>query len=142
MGRVRHRWDVIALTSSLVACGIVSPSGPEDSLRGVVWELQSFDTRDDGVIAVPGPERYTVEFSDDWGVEVRADCNVCSGLYRAAGSTLSLGPPLGCTEVYCGEASLHDGYLEALVSVSSYDVDGNQLHMTYQAGLMTFSGRQ
>jgi len=93
MDRVRSRWSVIALTSTLVACGIASPSGPEDSLRGVVWELQSFGTHDEGTISVPDPERYTVEFSDEEVVEVRADCNVCSGPYRASGSSLTLGPP-------------------------------------------------
>ncbi len=142
MERVRDRLSAIALASSLVTCGIASPSGPQDSLRGVVWELQSFDTRDDGIIAVPAPERYTVLFSDDGGVQVGADCNVCSGPYRAEGSSLTLGPPLACTEVYCGEESLHDRYLEALVGVSSYELDGSRLQMTYQAGLMSFSARR
>jgi heat shock protein HslJ len=138
---MRRRDLALAAIGSLgVACGVASLTGPEDSLRGPLWRLDSFETRDDGIITVQEPERYTLRFLDDGEVEVRADCNACSGLYRAAGSSLTVGPPLACTEVYCGEASLHDAYLEALMSVRSYELEGSQLRLAYEAGTLRFSG--
>ena len=46
---------------------------------------------------------------------------------------------MACTEVYCGELSFHDRYLEALAGVTAYDLAGGELRLTYPEGVMRLS---
>jgi heat shock protein HslJ len=126
----------------LMACGEESPTGPSEVLTGTVWTLQSFQTTDEGTIAVPEPDHYTAEFAEDGGLNVGADCNTCRGSYSATATMLTINPALACTEVYCGDDSLDFRYLQALGTVSAYAVSEDELRLTYTGGVLSFSGRQ
>jgi heat shock protein HslJ len=104
------------------------------------WELQAFETGGN-TVTIPNPERYTVEFTDDGRVNIRADCNRCSGTYEANGNQLTIGP-LGCTRAFCGPGSFFDEYVAALQSASSFTRRGNELVITYTGGTMRFEVSQ
>ena len=60
----------------------------------------------------------------------QADCNQVSGTYTIEGEailTITLGPS---TMAACGEDSLSDRYLEALVTTTTYSIAENQMTLT------------
>lgn len=104
------------------------------------WELHAFEMGGN-IVAISNPERYTVEFTDDGRVNIRADCNRCNGAYEASGSQLTIGP-LGCTRAFCGPDSFFNEYVAALESASSYARSGNELAISYSGGTMRFEVSQ
>jgi len=133
--------SVLVLVWALLACDGDAPSAPSEALTGITWQLQAFQTVDEGRIAVPQPERYTLLFATDGGLDVRADCNTCVGSYRATSVALTIDPALACTEAYCGDDSLDFKYLEALGSVSTYALPEDALRLHYAHGTLWFSAR-
>lgn len=97
-----------------------------------VWELQAI-----GTTAIPDPENYTVQFSGDGRVQIRADCNNCFGDYETNGNAITIGP-LGCTRAFCGEDSFFDEYVAGLSSVTAFARRGDTLELTYSGGTMSF----
>jgi heat shock protein HslJ len=107
-----------------------SPSETWDS-QGV-WQLQSI-----GSTAIPNPENYTLQFSPDGSVQVRADCNSCFGDYEANGNEMTIGP-LGCTRAFCGQGSFSAEYVAALSGTSAFVRRGDSLDITSSSGTMNF----
>jgi len=130
--------SVLVLVLALLACAGDSPSAPSEALTGVKWQLQAFETADEGRITVPQPEHYTVLFKTDGRWNMRADCNGCVGRYQATSTALTI-EPLGCTDAYCGDDSLDDEYVEAFATVSAFTIRGGELRLYYANGLLLFS---
>jgi heat shock protein HslJ len=97
-----------------------------------VWQLQAI-----GTTAIPNPGNYTLQFSEDGRVQVRADCNSCFGDYETNGNAIAIGP-LGCTRAFCGEDSFFDDYVAALSSASAFARHGDTLDITSSGGAMNF----
>jgi heat shock protein HslJ len=97
-----------------------------------VWQLQAI-----GTTAIPNPGNYTLQFSEDGRVQVRADCNNCFGGYETNGNAITIGP-LGCTRAFCGEDSFFDEYVAALSSASAFVRQSNTLDITSSDGAMNF----
>ena len=70
-------------------------------------------------------------------MNVRADCNGCSGGYQTEGNTIAIGN-MACTLAYCGDASLDSQYTQALSSASTFARNGDQLLLSYSEGTMRF----
>jgi heat shock protein HslJ len=104
------------------------------------WELQAFEMGAN-TTPIPNPENYTLEFTDDGRVSIRADCNRCNGSYEARGNQLTIGP-LGCTRAFCGPDSFFDEYVAALQSASSFARSGNELVISTSGGTMRFEVSQ
>lgn len=92
----------------------VSPS----AVRGMTWELVSFERLGEPPIRIEEPQRYTLRFDEDGRVTIRSDCNRCTGGYRVQGSSWSI-QALACTRAFCGTASLDDRFTQALNGVQS-----------------------
>ena len=114
------------------------PTSSSDNLG--LWELQAFEMGGNSV-AIPNPERYTVEFTDEGRVNIGADCNRCMGTYEVRGNQLTIGP-LGCTRAFCGPDSFFDEYVAALESASSFARSGDELVIAYSSGTMRFEVSQ
>jgi len=70
---------------------IHNPSLPAgESLSGLVWQWQEFQSSDDTVVKPENPEAYTLEFLADGTLAVGADCNRATGTYTVDGSLLIL----------------------------------------------------
>ena len=74
---------------------------------------------------------------DDGNAPVRADCNRCTGGYELQGNSLTLGL-MACTLAACLPGSLHDDYLKALGSVSTWQRTDSELLLMYDAGALRF----
>lgn len=93
-------------------------SRPYASLEGTKWEWQS-GTLPGGVVMVPDPRRYTVEFLAEHRVLVRADCNRGQGAWTARLATISMGP-MGFTKRACAAGSLSKEFAQSLESVQTW----------------------
>ena len=92
---------VLAATLAMVAgC---AGSGAASEYAGTVWTLDRIVAADGGVTRGTGEERLT--FGADGQVSL-ASCNQCSGPYRIAGATLTLGETMACTRRGCPEGAI------------------------------------
>jgi heat shock protein HslJ len=135
MTRARAALAVLLL---VVGCGGGGPSDPSGSLVGR-WQLDSFQRADGSLTNVPAPERFTVAFEPGGRVAIGADCNTCTGTYRAEGSALTIGPQLACTRAACPSAPVDQEYVAALAGATSYVVAGNGLTISSTGGILRFS---
>ena len=109
------------------------PPGTESSprLAGSAWQwvsftdpLESFDVMD--------PENYSVEFSQDGSVNIKADCNQASGSYTIEDSQISIeiGP---MTFAACPPGSLGDQFVQNLGFVRIYFFQEDHLFLDMMA---------
>lgn len=98
-------------------------SGTPDTIVGIVWQWASVTdqtTRD--VSEVPDPASYTIVFNADGILSGQADCNSFSGVYsQKNGFSITVG---AITEMYCGDTSLDQQYLQLLGGVAAGGLDG------------------
>lgn len=138
--------SLILLLAALAACGGTSTATPgpapvsTSDIAGVLWQwAELFEPQSIGLSVVPEPENYTLTFSPDGRVSVKADCNMVSGTYRLDGETLAieLGPS---TMAFCGEGSLDQRYLALLGSVEAASLENARLilHLRDNADQMGF----
>jgi heat shock protein HslJ len=126
-----------ALCASLLASCETSTSiqDPHSDLHGA-WALQALELASGQTIRVSDPSQYTLEFRGN-EVGLRVDCNSCGGSYEISGNELQLGT-LACTLAFCAEGSLDGQYMEALSSVSTFSLSGDELRIRYAMGVMRF----
>jgi heat shock protein HslJ len=126
---------VLLAVVAMSACD-EGPTSPSD-LVGDVWQLASIEAAGAGAIAVPEPDRYTIQFLESGRVSVRADCNTCGGSYALTGTALSLGA-LACTRVFCGTTSLDAVFMQALEQTRSVARSGNELRLQGDGRVLRF----
>ena len=109
---------------ALAACNQAPPTAPSrNEIVGVTWRLQTIQRLDQTSVAVPQPERFTMRLGDDGRVTLRADCNMCSGLYQLTGAQLRA-TELACTRAFCGSNSLDAEFLRVFEAASIESADG------------------
>lgn len=113
---------------------------PSHTLTDGAWQLQEARYSNGETVAIDTPSRYTMEFSNDGRVSLRADCNVGTGRYARSDNrlTLQLG---GLTRVACPPGSWSDRYLRDLAQVTRYSLAGDRLilHLGIDAGELVFA---
>jgi len=106
-------------------------------LTETVWFLESFNNGNYGIVSVLEGSEITAVFNDEGQVSGLAGCNNYSGAYQVDGEMISieLGP---LTMMFCeqpeGVMDQETAYLQALDSVSSYRILGDELVMQNEAG--------
>ena len=130
-------FTIILISLSITACGSQQSEKP---ITDTLWGWSEFiETEPASQFLVPDPENYTLQFSSDGTVSIKADCNMASGSYTLDGSSLAIvqGPT---TMAYCGEESLDLLYQQSLGKVESYTIEDGQLVLKFNdgAGQMTF----
>ena len=85
------------------------------------------------------PEQYTIEFSEDGRVNIKADCNVASGSYMAEDSSLTVAVETS-TRALCAEDSLSDDFLTKLNAAAIYFFQDGDLFMdmVFDSGTLQF----
>lgn len=101
---------------------------------GGVWKLQSLEAPGLGLVNLPQPTNYGVEFRDGSQLAVKADCNSCSGTYSISGESLKIGA-VACTLAFCGSASFDTAFLAVLTSADTFRVKGNELIINSAKGV-------
>jgi heat shock protein HslJ len=123
----------------LAACGSQDPRTDPKGLEGVGWVLDS-DAAGSLVDHVPSDTRVDVQFQDG---ELRgtSGCNTYGGSYEADGDgSISFGA-MSMTEMACDEPrmALESAYLQALGTVSGFQLTGGGLVLTGGAVTLTFT---
>jgi heat shock protein HslJ len=126
---MRTLFLTILAASALLLSGCASTAGGD--ITGPTWHLTSFTTdQRQEIVSAEAVATYTITFNDDGTWNGQADCNQVSGTYTIEGEsilTITLGPS---TMAACGEDSLSDRYLEALVTTTTYSIAENQMTLT------------
>lgn len=109
-------------------------------LTGITWYWQSTLMNDGSEFVPDDRERYTVSFSRDGRVSVRADCNRGVGHHVLNGRALTMSA-LVLTKASCPPGSLDRRFLMQLSAVRSFFRRGDLLHLEikHDSGTMRFS---
>ncbi len=103
-------------------------SSPLVRLSATPWKLvKKIKMADQSESAIESPEAYTLAYTPDGDVQIKADCNQAKGSFSIdayTGMTIELGPT---TLAMCPEGSLSDTYLKDIAGVVGYGIEDGQL---------------
>jgi para-nitrobenzyl esterase len=138
----------IGVVAALVvmAVGVVTGSrqtgaNGDATLVGPVWEWTQFAGEDGSSIVPEDPSAYSVQFSEDGSVAIRADCNRGIGTYAATSGSLMISVG-AVTRAFCPEESLGDRYLRDLGFVRTYVIEDGMLYLNLLADAGNLVHRQ
>ena len=96
-------------------------------LTGAVWQWENIVTPLESY-ENPSPEQYTIRFSQDGAVNIKADCNTASGTYTAdeSGFAIEVGSE---TLAECGPESLSSEFIQALGAAAIPFFQDGKLYM-------------
>ena len=128
-----------AVPTEAPAGSAAAEAAPE--LVGVTWNWEEFvDSTGAQSLKVADPASYTVTFSEDGTVAMKADCNQAAGSYVLDGAnlTITVGP---MTLAMCSAESLGEQFLVNLTSVATVDFKDGKLLLDLMAdgGTMIFA---
>jgi heat shock protein HslJ len=131
----KHTIFGLGLALAIIApgCGDETLTGPS-AVMGGVWKLQSLEATGIGLVNIPQPSNYTVEFKDGGQLAVKADCNSCSGTYTISGESLTVNA-MACTLAFCGSASFDTAFLAVLTNAQTFGVKNNELTINSPKGV-------
>lgn len=111
---------------------------PGADLHGVVWAWVSL-TNSSGPTDIADPTRYTLEFSPDGSLNIRADCNNARSEYITDGAGIQIMPGM-TTLMACEPDSQDQLFLDSLYAAAAYVVDDDELLLTLadDGGTMLF----
>jgi heat shock protein HslJ len=121
---------------------VASPTGFPTGLENTQWSLVSF--------GAPGADQPLVEGSAitlmlaGGKVGGSGGCNSYGGTYQVDGNNITFGEIIH-TERACADQTMTEQeqrYFQALQSAREYQVNGDQLEITYDNGVMTFEPAQ
>lgn len=96
-------------------------------LVGPIWLWRQTLANDNAAVNVPDPNQYTIQFTADGQVQVKADCNQGGGVY-IAGANNSLTIQISrMTLVTCPTGSLSDQFVKQLQATTSFFTGGADL---------------
>jgi heat shock protein HslJ len=124
---------VLALALFAAGCGDDVLTGPSAVIGGV-WKLQSLEIPGRGLVQIPQPANYTVEFKDGGQVAIKADCNSCSGTYTISGESMKISAS-ACTTAFCGAASFDTAFLAVLNNANTFGVADSELTINSIQGI-------
>ncbi|HEY7187973.1 MAG TPA: META domain-containing protein [Vicinamibacterales bacterium] len=127
----------VVLLAVLAAGCDDNPLKPSD-IKEVTWKLETIERAGVPTITVPSPDQYTLRLGNDGRLNVRADCNQCSGTYSLEGNTLKVGN-VACTLIGCPAGSLDGTYAAALGGSSSVAISDS--HLILRNGMVTLRFR-
>lgn len=108
----------------------VTEGSPDNPLASTSWRATAY--YDGGAMAsVLEGTTLTAAFAESGDLSGSAGCSNYSTNYLVSGDRLTISPALASTRVFCGEPEgimeQEDAFLAALVSASSFSLEGSQL---------------
>jgi heat shock protein HslJ len=120
-------------------CAGNSPIAPSSTgITGTTWRLRSIQQTGSATLEIPNPDRFTVLFEAEGRLNVRADCNVCTGTYDLTDSALRLSA-LACTRAFCGTDSPDVRFLGGLQSSPLVATSDDTLRLQTAGGSLVFT---
>jgi heat shock protein HslJ len=109
------------------------------SLAGTSWQVTAYNNGEQAVVSVIIGTRITAHFGDDARVTGSAGCNQYFADYRGGDASMVIGRP-GATRRFCAEPEgmmdQEARYLEALVSTTTFRLDGRRLALRTSDGAL------
>ena len=122
-----------------IATFVAQDEDMADKVIGIVWKWQGTQTPADEVV-VDNPDQYTIQFTPDGALQIKADCNAVSGTYAMGDGRveITLGPT---TLAACEPNSLGDRFLKDLgaAAILFFDGDDLMIDMFADGGTMRFA---
>ena len=99
------------------------PSNTPNPIQNILWQWVSISDQPTGeTTSVPNPADYIISFYPDGTLSGKADCNTFTGTYsQNNGFKIKLG---ASTQLFCGDISLDQKYLQLLSNVAAGGLDG------------------
>jgi heat shock protein HslJ len=116
-------------------------AGLPSDLQDVTWEWVSFTTPVEQ-LQIDGPSKYTIRFSPDGKVAVKADCNRGTGSYAFGDDRGISFKPLALTRAACPAGSLSDRFVKEVGRASSYFIRDGDLYLELPADSGTLRFRR
>jgi heat shock protein HslJ len=123
-------WSISNDPGDLLALGLNTDGASisfKPALQGVVWQWVEFVGGDGSVITSAAPERYTLEFMDDWSVQAQLDCNSGRGSATVDGSSIDL--LVATTKKMCADDSQFDDFFRVLDEAVEWIISGGDLYL-------------
>lgn len=126
---------LLVLLSLFSGCSSIPGLRPLDSdLIGVSWVLVSYNDGKNNFVTVPPASEITLVFEKEGRLTGNTSCNNYSGDYHLEGELITIGS-LTSTEKYClspdGVMDLEQQYFTLLKQTTRYNIDGNELVLSY-----------
>jgi para-nitrobenzyl esterase len=143
-GRLVHGLSRALPGREIIARMYTQPRGSEGSeagrLVGITWYWRGTLMNDGASFRPADPSQYTVQFTSNGRVVVRADCNRGAGTYTLHGRTLTFSP-LAVTRAMCPPGSLDQRFVRDLGEAQSYNIRAGILlvELKFDSGTMRFS---
>ena len=133
--RVQRRFAVH--DGQLVAAGESVVAPPPAGLVGPVWQWVQTLYNNDSKAIPPQPENFTVQFSADGTVNVRADCNRKGGRYSGNGQQIAIEITYS-TRAACPDGSLEEQFVRDLIGGAIWFLRNGDLYidLKYDTGTM------
>lgn len=127
------------VTPTIAPTPTVAPVKSSTTLTNTLWQWTRFVTPLE-VKDIPNPGKYALVFQPDGKVQITADCNKATGVYKVQGSRIQIQVGPG-TRVACPAGSLSEQFLENIGSAALYFFDGGALYVGLFAdsGVMKFA---
>ncbi len=118
------------------------PADTANPLTNREWVLEHYGPSDQPIAPV-AQTTITAAFQADGKLGGSSGCNSYFAAYTIDGQRLTIDQP-GRTEMACAEPVMRqeNAFLEALIMVESFKVDGDTLTITYQGGQLRFNALQ
>jgi heat shock protein HslJ len=113
--------------------GTMTQPDARDALAGTTWQLVEIASMDDRVYAPDDRTAYTLSFSPDGAMQIRADCNRGNGSWTSASAGRLEFGLIAATQALCPPGSLHDRYMAQFPWVRSYVMKGGHLFLATMA---------
>jgi heat shock protein HslJ len=111
-------------------------TAPSTSQLGGFWRLARLEKVGQAAVELAPSDRFSVEFGNGRTLAT-ADCNRCSGGYRAAAGTLTVGP-MACTRAHCASAPLDSDFTTLLSGAERWSVAAGELELRAPGGTLRF----
>ncbi len=118
----------------------VSAGTPQNPLANTFWRA----TQVDGQTVLAGTN-LTANFGAGGGLQGSSGCNTYSASYSVNGENLSISPPSGTSRLCADPPGIMEqetAFLNALVSASSFSLEGQQLYLAHAGGLIEFVAQE
>ncbi len=127
------KYIIIPVVLILVMAACAAPAAAP-TITNVAWKWTNLvETSPASQSVIPNSQNYTITFTTDGKASIKADCNAVQGTYTMNGSnlTIQLGPS---TMAFCGDQSSDQLFLQNLVKVANYKLEGDKLTLGLSDG--------
>lgn len=130
---------LLTVMANSACSGPTSPSStaPLVDRIGGTWMLVSRQLPGESAAPPPGTATFSLQIADG-RAGIRADCNQCGGPAAIGGNTVTVGPAVACTRVFCPSAPYDDTFVRILSGESEATIEGDSLTLRSDRGVLRF----